>query len=94
MQAGGLGPLPVDPRAKHEPTPEEKELLVAMFQAYDGLRRLGWREAMYAPADNSTFLSIEAGSTGVYECSRDEERRFWVYDGDVWPAHPILWKPL
>lgn len=94
MHAGGMGPLPSDPRAKHTPTDEEKRLLVAMFQAFDALRRLGWREAIYAPRDAEVFLSIEAGSTGIHECSRDADGDFWLYDGNVWPGHPILWKPL
>ena len=94
MRAGGFGPLPHDPKSVHRPSDEEKALLVAMFRAFDALRQLGWQDAMYAPRDNSAFLAIEAGSTGIHECTRDNEGRFWVYDGDLWPSRPVLWKPL
>jgi hypothetical protein len=94
MRASSFGPLQQDPRAPHEPTAEERELLGAMFQAFRKLERLGWRESMYAPRDHSTFLAIEAGSTGIHECQCDRDGKFWAYYGDVWPSHPILWKPL
>jgi hypothetical protein len=94
MSAGGFGPLPIDPKSVHKPTDEERALLVPMFRAFDALRELGWRDMMYAPRDGKPFLSIEVGSTGIHECWRDEEGRFWAYDGDTWPADPILWKPL
>jgi len=83
MQAGGFGPLPSDPKAIYKKTPEETQFLAAMFQAYDDLRNLGWRESMYCPRDRSTVLLISAGTTGIFEGYRDEEGWFWCYDGDV-----------
>ena len=84
--------LPFDPKSRHTPTAEETALLQTMHEAFRALMKLGWNAAMYAPCDGTTFLAIEAGSTGVHECTRDEQRRFWTYDGDVWPSQPILWK--
>jgi hypothetical protein len=79
-------------------TPEEKAALDAMWQQYDALRKLGWRDAIYCPKDGSVFLSISAGSTGIHECHYDGEwpkGTWWVHDGgNLWPARPILWKPL
>jgi hypothetical protein len=85
--------LPRDPRATCVARDEERVHLLARFQGFDALRKLGWREARYAPQDGTPFLAIEAGSTGVHECSRNPDGHFWIYDGDMWPARPILWKP-
>mgnify|MGYP001562312143 CR=1 FL=1 len=79
---------------EYVPTPDEAAELLVMFRAFDALRKLGWREAIYAPCDGKPFLCIEEGSTGILKCSRDSERRFWIYDGDLWPSRPVLWKPL
>jgi hypothetical protein len=49
----------------------ESDLLVQMFTAFDALRKTGWREAVYAPKDTPLHL-IEAGSTGVFNGTRDE----------------------
>lgn len=83
-----------DPRAHHQPTDEERRHIVKMFEGFRALQDMGWRPAMYAPQDNTPFLAIEIGSAGVHECSRDAEGHFWIYDGDVWPAKPVLWKPM
>jgi len=93
MTAGGCV-LPKDKRLVHEASDEERKQIVIMFGAFTELKKLGWRESMYAPQDSSNFLAIEAGSTGIHECTRHKDGHFWVYDGDVWPSKPILWKPL
>lgn len=77
--------------------PDEKAALVQMFEAFTRLKELGWNEAIYCPKDGSMFSAIEAGSTGTHKCSYTGEwpnGKWWVYDGDIWPARPILWKPL
>jgi hypothetical protein len=69
----------------------ERDLLVQMFTAFDALRKTGWREAVYAPKDTPLHL-IEAGSTGVFNGTRDETG-FWVFDGgDTWPSRAILFR--
>lgn len=76
--------------------PTEAEALSVLFQAYQRLRELGWRNAIYCPKDGSTFDAIEAGSTGIHRCTYEGEwpnGRWWIYEGgDIWPASPILFK--
>ena len=36
---------------EYVPTPDEAAELLVMFRAFDALRKLGWREAIYAPCD-------------------------------------------
>jgi len=79
-------------RAQHMPT--ERDAINAMWSAYERLRELGWREAMYCPKDGSEFLAIEAGSTGIHTCTYTGEwpnGSYWIAaDGDLWPSHPVL----
>lgn len=79
-------------------TPDEKAHLNVMGVAYGKLRELGWNDIIYCPKDGSWFLSICAGSTGVFPCCYRGEwptGGWWVSDaGDEWPARPILWKPM
>ncbi len=78
-----------------EPTPEEQAALLKMFEAYQELKRLGWRDAIYCPKDGRMFLSIEAGSTGLHRTNYEGEwpkGTWWIHDGDMWPARPILFK--
>lgn len=84
-------------KADREKTmPDEKAALQVMFNAWLRLKELGWREAMYCPKDGSTFKVIEAGSTGIHDCSYRgswPNGSFDVFDGgDVWPSHPILFR--
>ena len=78
--------------------PDEKAALNAMFEAWQRLKELGWREAIYCPKDGSMFKAIEAGSTGIFDCSYYGEwpTGSWnIYDaGDSWSGHPILFKPV
>lgn len=69
----------------------ERDLLVQMFTAFDALRKMGWREAAYAPK-NTLLELIEAGSAGVFWGTRDEHG-FWVFGGgDAWPSRAILFR--
>lgn len=83
-----------DQRAKE--MPDERAALLALQSAHTRLTELGWRDAMYCPKDGTHFQAIEAGSTGIHDCSYEGEwakGSFWVYgDGDVWPSRPILFK--
>ena len=94
--AGGPAPpLPEDKRPKR--SAEEVAALGTMAIGYEQLHHLGWRNIIYCPKDGSYFLAIEAGSRGVFECNYTGEwpdGSWWIHDGDTWPAHPILWKPL
>lgn len=73
--------------------PTELDARRAMFRAWLRLKELGWREAMYAPCDNTPIEVIEAGSTGVHLAHRDKERRFWIeVSGKQWPSRPMLFR--
>ncbi len=76
----------------------EKATLQDMLAAFQRLTDEGWREACYCPKDGSLFLSISAGSTGVFPCRYQGEwptGSYWAEaHGDLWPAHPILFKPM
>jgi len=76
--------------------PDEKTAIRAMFEAFDRLRELGWREAIYCPKDGSAFEVIEPGSTGVFRCHYEGEwpkGSWWIEDdGDLYPSHPILFR--
>ncbi len=73
--------------------PDEATALRLAFDCYERLKELGWREAMYAPADGSPLLLIEPGSTGIHRGRRDGDIGFWIHDGDTWPARPTHFKP-
>jgi len=79
-------------------TKGEEALLNEMVDKFHGLKSLGWSLAIYCPKDGSTFLAIEAGSSGVFPCHYQGEwsnGHWWTHaDGDLWPSHPILWKPM
>lgn len=76
--------------------PNEEAALKQMLDAFTRLKEMGWKEAIHCPKDGSMFSAIEAGSTGIHDCNYTGEwpdGNWWVYDGDVWPSRPILWKP-
>ena len=79
--------------------PTERAAIDALWHAYQRLKELGWREAMYCPKDGSTFNAIEAGSTGIHICHYDGKwptGHWWLHDhdGDLSPSRPIMFKPL
>jgi hypothetical protein len=82
---------PTDPaalRAKKMPT--EHKAVEMLSDAYQRLRELGWREAMYAPMTDLEM--IEAGSSGIHVGYRDDIG-FWIHDGgETWPSHPVLYR--
>ena len=76
--------------------PTERDAIVAMWSAFQRLRELGWREAVYCPKDGTVFDAIEAGSTGIFPCHYGGEwpsGHWWAEDGgDLWPSRPILFR--
>lgn len=75
-----------------EKMPDERAAIRALWSAYQRLRELGWRDAIYGPTDGRELEVIECGSTGIHRAYRDKERRYWVLDGDVWPSKPVLFR--
>jgi len=77
--------------------PDERAAIDMLQHAFERLRELGWREAMYCPKDGRVFNAIEAGSSGIHRCHYQGEwpsGHYLISDGDLWPSHPILFKPL
>lgn len=78
--------------------PTERDAIVALWNAWQRLKELGWKEAMYCPKNGSRFQVIEAGSTGVFECTYDGEwptGHYWIQGvDDIYPSRPILFKPV
>ncbi len=76
--------------------PDEKSAISMLFDSYDRLRELGWREAIYCPKDGTHFQVIEAGSTGVFDGYYDGEwpnGHWWICeDHDLHPSRPILFR--
>lgn len=76
--------------------PDENSALRAMCEAFHRLKDFGWRDAIYCPKDGTVFDSIEAGSTGIFDCyytGNWPEGSWWTYDGDdLWPGDPILFR--
>lgn len=86
-------------KAKRAQTmPDEESARRMLWDAQERLKELGWKEAMYCPKDGRMFEVIELGSTGVHQCSYDGEwptGSYWVHsEGDLWPSHPLLFRPL
>lgn len=83
-------------KQRAESMPTEADCLRVMTDAWHRLHELGWNDAMYCPKDGTIFDSISAGSTGIHDCYYQgtwPDGSYWVFDGgDLWPAHPILFR--
>lgn len=75
--------------------PDEAAALRQMFDAWERLKELGFRDARHAPK-GEVVQFIEIGSTGIHAGHRDDDHpdRAWLHDaGDLWPSRPILFRP-
>jgi hypothetical protein len=54
-------------KARAAKMPTEQDAIHALWEAFQRLREMGWREACYCPKDGSEFVIIQAGSTGIFE---------------------------
>jgi hypothetical protein len=85
-------------RKRAKAMPDQQAALSLLFEAWLRLKELGWQDAICSPKDGSTFQAIEVGSTGIHACFYMGEwpkGGWWVADrGDLFPAHPSLWRPL
>lgn len=77
--------------------PTEQDAIHAMWSAYQRLRELGWRNAIYCPKDGTEFDAIEAGFTGIHRAHYQGDwpnGGWWIADGgDLWPSRPVLYRP-
>lgn len=86
--------------ARRREMPSEHAALVVMFEAWQRLRELGWRDGMCCPKDGSLFEVCGLGSTGIHKCTYSGEwpdGHAMVQDGgDIYPQNPtgLLWRPL
>lgn len=78
--------------------PTEKDALRELWNAQQRLKELGGHDWIYMPKDGTPVLLIESGSTGIHEGFYMGD---WpngsvniAADGDFWPSHPILFKPV
>lgn len=82
--------------ARVKAMPTEADAIRQFSEAVQRLKELGWNDPAYCPKDGSMFSVIEAGCTGIHKCNYQGEwptGGWWVYDGDVWPSRPVLWRP-
>jgi hypothetical protein len=94
-----------DLEAKHkeraERMPTEKDAIRVMFDAYQRLKELGWRDGMYMPPSGERFAGISNGSTGIHayyarttDGSSLPRKMYEIHDGDIWPTStpPVLFR--
>ncbi len=78
--------------------PTEEDAMVAMLQAFERLKELGWKEAMYCPKDGTLFWALEPGCSAAGVCQylgTWPTGRYWTHSGgDLWPSRPALFKPM
>ena len=76
----------------------EQKLIDKLFECYEGLKKLGWRDIIYCPKDGTRFKVIEIGSTGIHDCVYVGEWPTGSWEilegGDVWTSHPIMFKRI
>ena len=62
------------------------------------MRNSGWRVATDCPKDGTMFWAWDPLNTLPYHCNYQGEwpkGSWWAYmDGDVWPARPVLFRPM
>jgi hypothetical protein len=82
-----------------EQMPTERDAIRAMFDAWQRLQELGWRDGQYMPSNGERHAGIQCGSTGIHaytaELRGPFDRMFTIYDGDHWPTRipPVLFRP-
>lgn len=55
-------------KSREERMPDENSAIHALFDAWQRLKELGWREPQYCPKNGTQFKVIELGSTGIFDC--------------------------
>ncbi len=79
--------------------PTEQDAVNTLWEAYQRLRELGWKETTYAHDFKKEGLEsqlIELGSSGIhvgyYHKTNDHD--VWWIGAEGFPSHPCLVKPL
>ncbi|MEN3238924.1 hypothetical protein PUR29_36425 [Methylobacterium ajmalii] len=75
--------------------PDEAAALRVLDTAYERLKALGFRAALYCPKDGKARQFIEAGSLGIHVGHREADGTVWLADGgDLWASNPILFREM
>lgn len=96
-----LDTIDADKQARALRMPTEKDAIRVMFDAWQRLKELGWRDGQHMPTTADRFAGIQCGSTGIhaYAGTRDdgpfEPPMYTIYDGDLWCTRvpPVLFRP-
>lgn len=78
--------------AMTELMPDEDSAIRMMFNAYQRLRALGWKDAVYAPKDGTEFLAIERSSTGKFPTRYIMDGKY--LDNDVSERYFAMFRPI
>lgn len=78
--------------------PDERSAIRMMMDAHTRLTDIGWKDVIYCPKDGTVFEVIEPGSIGIFKCQYEGEwpkGTWWILgDGDMFPARPVLFRPI
>ncbi len=79
--------------------PTEMDAVRQIYGAFQRLKDLGWKEAVYCPKDGTAFKAIEAGCLGIqtrctYEGELPHGCIFSHDEHDSWPSRAILFKRI
>jgi hypothetical protein len=96
-----LRQIDADKQGRAERMPTEQDAIRVMFEAWQRLKELGWREGRYMPTTGERHAGIQCGSTGIHAMTAERPegvfaRTTWTtYDGDIWPSSvpPVLFRP-
>lgn len=84
-----------------ESIPTEKDAIRVMFDAWQRLKELGWRDGQSMPATGERYAGIQCGSTGIHAYTAERydgpfaHPMYYVYDGDLWCSRipPVMFRP-
>ena len=79
-------------RKMAEMVPDEDAAIRMMFNAYQRLKALGWKDAVYAPKDGTEFLAIERSSTGKFPTCYIMDGKYLA--NDVSEHYFIMFRPI
>jgi hypothetical protein len=94
-----IAKIDADKADRADRMPTERDAIRVMFDAWQRLKELGWREGQYMPTTGERHAGIQCGSIGIHAYTAEErgpfDRMYMVYDGDLWPSRhpPVLFRP-
>ena len=78
--------------------PTEESAMKAMYQAYQRLKELGWKDSMYCPKYGERSMYLVCGCTqtapGAYHGEWPTGCWFLEDAGDLWPSMPVLFREI